>query len=47
MDDAFSEEGSAQPRHDAQRPALPRGATVSTYTPTIPTSSPIPIRYCG
>ncbi|MDF5979588.1 hypothetical protein P4114_22745 [Pseudomonas aeruginosa] len=47
MDDAFSEEGSAQPRHDAQRPALARGATVSTSTPTIPTSSPIPIRCCG
>ncbi|VFT06006.1 disulfide isomerase/thiol-disulfide oxidase [Pseudomonas aeruginosa] len=25
----------------------PRGATVSTSTPTIPTSSPIPIRCCG
>ncbi|MDF5938875.1 hypothetical protein P4234_15255 [Pseudomonas aeruginosa] len=35
MDDAFSEEGSAQPRRDAQRPALARGATVRhpTYHP--------------
>ncbi len=47
MDDAFSEEGSAQPRHDAQRPALaPRsdGFDIHTYHPT---SSPIPIRCCG
>ncbi|MBF3115118.1 cytochrome P450, partial [Pseudomonas aeruginosa] len=36
MDDAFSEEGSAQPRHDAQRPALaPRsdGFDIHTYHP--------------
>ncbi|MCV4113142.1 cytochrome P450 [Pseudomonas aeruginosa] len=36
MDDAFSEAGSAQPRHDAQRPALaPRsdGFDIHTYHP--------------
>ncbi|MGZ3011476.1 hypothetical protein AAER19_13060, partial [Pseudomonas aeruginosa] len=36
MDDAFSEEGSAQPRHDAQRPALASrsdGFDIHTYHP--------------
>nr|MBH9374912.1 cytochrome P450 [Pseudomonas aeruginosa] len=45
MDDAFSEEGSAQPRHDAQRPALaPRsdGFDIHTYHPDF-VAAPYPL----